>query len=272
MKTSAWFVVCMAVATCMSALTPTELDLVKCRDYAADFKKDFTTTQLIEHDLVNGNWTGFTADGVNNNYLFTEEGLLQIISTDRAGHQAYRSTFWRVAEFDGQPFLVVSDDNRKEKLLLVSQTCEGLTLQDVVNKEIFSLDYQPLRASAKRNLTKAYLIGEWTNVSAMEVESKSSQAKGAFLQYQFSTNGTYACYYGNNAKKVFENGSWEISKDNQFLLLHVADGDNLERTKSTQVIRIAQVDDHGLVLEQVMKTSDVNEFFGANNKTFAFIR
>lgn len=272
MKTSAWFVFCMAFTAILYAHTPTEWDVIKCRDYSTEIKKDFTTVQLVEHDLVNGNWTGFTPGGENNNYLFTEEGLLQIISTNRAGHKAYRSTFWRVAEFDGQPFLVVSDDNRKEKLLKVDQTCEGLTLQDVVNKEVFSLEYHPLRASAKRNLTKAYMIGEWTNVSAMEVEGNPSHAKGAFLQFQFSTYGTYSCYYGNNSKKVVENGTWEISKDNQFLLLHVADGDNLEATKNTQVIRIAQVDDHGLVLEQVMKTSDVNEFFGATNKTFAFIR
>ncbi len=272
MKTSACFVILMAAVTLLSANIPSEIDLVKCRDYFGNFKKDLSTVQLIEHDLVHGNWSTLSANGNQEKYYFNREGLLQVLHSGKDGQVTYHSTFWRVAEFDGQPFLVVSDDQRKEKLMQVDQTCEGITLRDVVSNEVFQLEYQPVRSTAKLNLTKAYMVGDWTNVSAMEVAERTPQVRGAFLQYQFSTDGTFSRHYGNHTKRIVEIGSWEISNDGQFLLLHIAEGDNMESARSTQVIRVAQVDDHGLVLEQVMKTSDVNDFFGADNKTYAFIR
>ena len=272
MKTSACFAVCMAVATFLSAHAFTSPDFLKCRDYGTEWGKNFSTIQLIEHDLVNATWTATAQNGSERNYLFTQEGLLQILSTDAHGNKSYQSTFWRVAEFDNQPFLVLSDDHRKEKLLEVAQTCEGLTLIDVVSKSKLLLDYQPLKSSPKLNLARAYMVGEWTNVTAFETTKNNSKAASGYLNYRFSADGLFTCEFGDNKEKVIEKGAWEISKDGQFLLLHISAKDDIETITGTAVIRIAQVDDHGLVLEQVMKTSSVNEFFEATNKTFAFIK
>ena len=272
MKTSALFLVMMAVASFLSARPFNDSDFIKCRDYATDLAKNFSTIQLIEHDLVHGTWTSTLPNGFDNTYLFTKEGLVQILQTDLHGKKSYQSSFWRVAEFDGQPFLVLSNKERKEKLLSVMQNCEGIILKDVVCHNILTLHYQPLKASPKLNLTKAYLVGEWTNVSAFENMKDNKNALGSYLDYQFSADGTFTRDYGNQQNKVSEIGTWEISKDNQYLLLHVAEKNNIENIRCTQVIRIAQVDDHGLILELVMNSSEINDFFGSANKTFAFIK
>ncbi len=272
MKTSALFAVIMATTTFLSAHSVSDSDFIKCREYAVGLDKNFSTSHLIEHDLIHGIWTALLPDGMENTYLFTQKGLVQILQTDLDGNRSYQSSFWRVAEFDSQPFLILSDNEHKEKLLSVDQTCEGITLTDVVNHQVLAIHYQPLKASPKLNLTKDYLVGEWTNVSAFENLENNKTGIGSFLDFQFAADGTYTCNYGNREIKVSEIGTWEISKDNQYLLLHAAEDKDFENIKCTQVIRISQVDDHGLILEQVMKTNDINEFFGSNNKTFAFIK
>ena len=272
MKTSALFVGLMAMVSFMSAHPISSADFINCREYAAKLKKDFSTIQLIERDLAFGTWVAHDLNGEETTYLFTNEGLVQILHADVDGNVSYSSTFWRVAEFDGEPFLVISDQQRKEKLFSVDQTCEGITLKGIVCGKVLTLDYQPLKKKVKFNLTKAHLIGEWTNVSVFENQNTSKKVHGAFFNYHFSPDGMYSCTYGSHMKKIKESGSWGVSKDGQFLLLHVTEDGNVENIKNTKVIKIAQVDDHGLIIEQVMKTNDINEFFGADNKSFTFIK
>ncbi len=272
MKTSALLAMLMVVASYSFANTLTNSDLAKCRDYSPNVLKGLSTTSLVEHDLVNGMWTSTNKNGIEKTYQFTSEGLLQMLSTDKKGYKSYQSIFWRIDEFDAKPFLILSNENGTEKLMRINQTCEGLLLTDMVCEEIVSLNYQPLRASKRFNLTRAYLVGEWTNVSMFDSSKGNEQLNGSFFGYQFFANGTFVCEYGNAKSSVTENGVWEISKDCQFLLLHASDENDETDIKATKVIRIAQVDDHGLILEQIMKSSDVNDFFNANNKTYAFIK
>lgn len=272
MKASALFAACMAMVISLSAHTNnSNLNFAKCRDYVSDWEKGLSIVQLIEKDLTLGTWTNTVSNGNENTYLFTEEGLLQILVTDKKGFKSYESTFWRVSVFDNQPFLVLSNNNREEKLMRVDQTCNGLTLTDMVASDVMLLDYQPIRASKKLNLTKAYMVGEWTNVTAIET-NQPEKAFGAHINYQFEADGTFTYDIGNNDFEKSKKGTWQISKDGQFLLLHVAEGDNLETIEETQVIRIAQVDDHGLMLEHVMKSNEVKEYFNGTNKVFAFIK
>ena len=150
-------------------------------------------------------------------------------------------------------------------MLKIKQTCEGIVLVNVADEEALFLDYQPLNTLLKINSTKEHLIGEWTNVTAFKPLRKSAKTSRAFLNYQFFTDGTFTCKYGNKNKTIAEEGTWEISKDGRFLLLQNGMG-------QTQVIKISQVDNHGLVLEQVMETNTVGEFFGVSNRVFAFIK
>ncbi len=272
MKTSALFALLMAAATFLSAHDGVGFDITKCRDYSPKVLTGLSTTKLIEHDFVNGVWTTTNKNGSEKTYQFTTEGLLQILNTDLDGHKSYNSIFWRIDEFDSQSFLILSEPSGSEKLLSINQTCEGLILTDVVYNETLEFDYQPLRASIKSNLTKAYMVGEWTNVSVFENQENKKIKAGSYFNYQFSADGTFTCDFGSTKVNHQETGVWEVSKDCQYLLLHVADKKCNENIKSTKVIRITQVDDHGLILEQVMKTSDINDFFGADNKTYAFIK
>ena len=103
MKTCACLALCMAMTIFLSASTLYSSDFVKCRDYPTDWGKGFSTTQLIEHDLINGDWNAVNDAGMKDNYMFLEGGLLQLIYTHKNGNKSCQSNFWKIVEKDGQP-------------------------------------------------------------------------------------------------------------------------------------------------------------------------
>ncbi|MEO1258809.1 MAG: hypothetical protein AAFZ15_08420 [Bacteroidota bacterium] len=264
MKTSALFAVCMAVATLLSAGSFSGVDLVKCRNYANDWGKGFTKIKMIEQDLIEGRWTTRQTTE-EKTFFFTEKGQLQILIKDGEGYFHFDAKTWKVAEIAGQPVLVLKEKNGLTKNAFINQNCEGITLTDIVSDQTLSLEYHSIKAPGTCNKVKNHLIGYWTNVSAMESVNHNKIQQGAFVNYFFSDDGTYALEYGSTQQNIEVRGTWKVSKDGRFLLLEKKDG-------SYQVVRIGQVDDHGMVLEQVMKSSEINQFFQASNKTFAFIK
>ena len=271
MKTSACSAVCMAMAILLCAPAVGATDLFNCRDYVVEGGSNLSKTKRIEKDLKSGIWTTTTSGRHEETYLFTDDGLVQILVTNEQGFKTYQSKNWEITEFNGLPVLTLSKLDRKKRQWIVVQTCEGITLTDLAGNMQLWLDYQPLRSSSELNLFQAYLSGEWTNVSAFETERKKGTDSN-FLRYQFSVDGYFSCEYGNQSETITENGTWEISKDAQFLLLQITESNAPENGLGTAVIRIAHLDEHGLVLEQVMKTNVINDFFAATNKTFTFIK
>ena len=112
MKTAALFAIGMAMAICTSATNTSHFDVAKCREIPG-LKKEATTAQKIEADLINGTWTANSENG-QDTYFFTNKGLVQILTTDRYGYQKFSASLWRVVEEDGHPFLVLSDYSHDE--------------------------------------------------------------------------------------------------------------------------------------------------------------
>ena len=87
-----------------------------------------------------------------------------------------------------------------------------------------------------------------------------------------STSLTSLDLYGNRMEKRKATGRWELSRDGQFLLLHIEQNTDPSLSGGIKVVQINQLDDHGLVLEEVMKESETEEFFEVENRVFTFIR
>lgn len=259
MKTSAFIAILLAATTALSAMPISPSENARCRELS-ERRIDIPLGQVVEHDLLNGDWT-FTGKAALKTFQFGDNGQVSVFSKDKKGYWSYEPMKWHVEVTNNIASLVLN--GQKMQLL---QTCEGIILTDFSTGKTMELAYAPATAAARARLVQDKLVGEWTNVTSFGDEAKCDRAKGAFLSYEFRSNGTYICNYGNQQDVADEKGSWEISRDGQFLLLRSNSGAGIE------VVRINTVDDHGLVLDQVMRTSEIGEFFCSDAKSLAFIK
>ena len=256
MKAFALAAVLMVGVSVLSAMNIFPSENTRCRDLAKA-PSERTADLRVAQDLMNGAWSLSAGE----RYEFHENGRLFIFSENMEATVCQ----WEVNIYGGMPVLEISDKNGILKTYKVEQTCAGITLTNLVNHDAFILDYIPMDMPGHGNKIKTKLSGEWTNVTFFESTQKCDNANGAYLNYVFDINGTYTCKYGSQSNRHMEMGVWAVSKDGQFLLLTTKMG-------STSVLRIANVDGHGLILEQAMTTNDISEFFCSEQTSFAFIK
>lgn len=269
MKTSAFIAILLAATTALSAMTVSPCEKARCRELAS-LSLEMPVKELIAIDLVNGVWI-FENSQTKQEYQFDDDGRAGILSKDKEGYLSYESFQWRVEVVHDVPFLAMEGAG-EVAYLQVEQTCEGLNLVNPLDNNAITLLHSAKAKNSNAMAVKARLVGDWTNVTMFDSEQKCENAKGAFFNYEFKMDGTYACSYGSQSQVAEERGIFEVSSDGQFLLLKVEKSDMSTCVGGTKVIRINQVDDHGLILEQAMRTNDVSEFFCTDVKSFAFIK
>lgn len=260
MKLSALIAILMAGATSMFAMNDISTENTRCRELAKA-PSSISADLRVAQDLVNGAWLTSS----KSKYEFTENGSLAVFSKNKKGEMTAEVSTWNVDIVEGTPVLLINDKKAGTELFHVRQTCDGLNLVSVTTHDMMTLEYVSVARPGFANDVKANLPGEWTNVSLIESKKNCDNSNGSYLNYSFGENGRYRIDYGSRTSQELEEGSWSISKDGQFLLLTNTLG-------MTSVIRIAQVDNHGLILEQIMKTNDINEYFCSVQTSFAFIK
>ena len=270
MKIAALLASLLAMATAM--VGHTNSDIIKCRDYLSKVDKGLTTLENIEFDLLNGKWSLNETSDNETVFLFDENGTAHQFDKDLAGHTSYQALFWDVAFLKGQPILKLTEMDHHEKWMNIEQTCSGLTLTNLYGKEILNLDFQPFTAPKKMDKVTASLMGDWANVTELEPSDEAAKTQGVFLNYYFESNGHFVHEYGNSESSVTEKGQWELSRDGQFLLLHVFECSEPNLAQGVKVVKVNHLDGHALVLEEVMKESQLSQFFDSKNKVFTFIK
>lgn len=270
MKFAALLASLLAMATAM--VGHTNFDIIKCRDYLSNVDKGSTSLEHIKLDLLNGKWSLNETTDNETIFLFDENGTLHQFDKDFEGHTSYQALFWDVAFLKGQPILKLTEMDHHEKWMNIEQTCDGLTLTSIYGQEVLNLGFQPFTAPKKLDKATNSLMGDWANVTALEATNEASKTQGAFLNYNFESNGRFVHEYGNQASSVTEKGQWELSRDGQFLLLHIFECSEPNLVQGVKVIKVNHLDGHALVLEEVMKESHLNQFFDSENKVFTFIK
>ncbi|MBI5914889.1 MAG: hypothetical protein HY842_05890 [Bacteroidetes bacterium] len=244
MKRSAFFVFLSLFVIAHFATASPAVEISDCRKTVLNTDLGLTTAQIVRTDLESGLWSLPFADGGEQVYLFKDSGMTDILQQDANGQTIFNTMFWRVEEFDGRAFLVLTESPRKsEKLYRVKQTCEGIVLTDVFSQAETLLKYQPFANHIRVNTLKANLIGEWTNVS---------RATGTFGCLKFKADGTFSVKSG---LLNHESGVWEVTPDAQYLLLHLTAAQSGAVTK-TIVVKVEQVDGHGLTVAYPQEVSE----------------
>lgn len=269
MKTSALIALLLAASTVFSANYDSTPETLDCRKYLANFAPNLTASQLVEQDLLNGTWYQQTATGSLRKYQFNSNGEANLLEQDNEGNLRMTELQWSVEEWDGKAVLTTNETGRYvESHLQVEQTCDGLNLINLSDGSTTILTYKPQLKAAQWDALKASLEGEWTNVSwsnSAESCGNMEEKEGAFLNFCFKTDGTYKMTCGNSKKKMEARGTWELSKDGQFIFFHC-------ENDLPKVAKIARMDEHGLVLEHSMNAPGFGDFFCADLHSFTFIK
>lgn len=236
MKSSALTVLFLIFLSALSlASQGPEGDTPDCRKYVFNTGLNFTSSQLIWHDLTSGLWTQSQADGSERRFQFNESGQADIFEADAQGQLSYESVNWRVEETAGRVFLLI-DNGREanEAFFRVKQTCDGIVLLDLESMEEEAMTYLPFESAKRIGVLNEHLLGEWTNIGPA-LEDGASGLK-------FKADGTY-CQLG----KAGAQGKWEISKDGQHLVLRPVCEKPGEFTLPV-TYQIKELDGHGLIM------------------------
>lgn len=113
-----------------------------------------------------------------------------------------------------------------------------------------------------KEFTISSLIGEWgyTNFSYQIVDRIHSCedliiADNTFLSFQFNEDGTYVKSFGNQDEDNLEVGKWDITEDNQNLVLYPEAG------AAAQFIKIGKMGVEKVVLEMDIQEAGLGNLF-----------
>ena len=263
-----------ALFTSVSAMDYIE----KCR-LNEQFVELGTLKEQVEYDLQNGMWTIDYENG-SHQLQFHEYGLVDVYATNQNGHISHYSKLWRVEEFSGSAFLVLTSQFKGiEQLYKVQATCEGLILSDMA-KEGNELTVRHEDEKEAEYITGLYnlLIGEWVSTTyPFDILTDGGfcgtqeKMEGVELNLQFESDGTYEMHLDDAANAYLEQGIWNISKDGAYILFHVTKNSNPESTTTTRMAKLSWLEDGMIGMEQSL-ISEKSAAFCTKWKSFSFAK
>ncbi len=249
-----------------------------CRDHVLYRNKDLSAAQLVKQDLLSGVWTYIDSEGKLNTLQFLDYGIAEILISDKGQKTVYVDLMWRVEEFDGAGFLILTNKDMKDfSLLKVSQNCEGMIWTNVTSREVTALKYEPPANLGHLNKVKSNLFGEWSSITNPLDDTKLTGSttpdfdEGAYLNYSFEADDTFTCQYGNNTSNNVESGTWKLSPDGKFLILFT-NKLNGKKVQDVRTARLKQADGHFLFFEHETLSRDLLKFKGLPVKDMGFIK
>ena len=259
--------------------TPVTMEMsgADCRESGIYDNLNLSYALKVENDLQDGVWTTSQNKETANVYRFQDDGILEIIQADASGEPRYESYMWRIEEYNNQAFLVLTTSDFKHELLYQTlPNCQGMVLVDPVSIDQVNLIYNPDTASADQRQINKRLAGVWENASyPYDLTNNFDDCgtfepiDGAYLQYQFKSDGTFTKRFGSHLMQLEESGIYEIVGEGQYILFHTATSDG---NYTHHVARIKYIDYGELVLEQTLESEDFAQFFCSSLKSISFVQ
>ncbi|WP_425422600.1 hypothetical protein [Phaeodactylibacter xiamenensis] len=214
---------------------------------------------LAKH-LPNGVWLGTSADGQKLSVVFYENGVAQW--NEGAGQVPEVALYgWEVIPgVGGCAFLQMTGQaSGNTYSYAVDVKCNQLQL---IATDFSAHSLKQIKAGNGEKY-RQLLSGAWGNTTyPFEVSlRKAPDMEDAYLQYQFSEDGTFVRKLGNGNRKLEEAGSYLVSDDGHYVLLQF---DNSCIT--VVALKYLQLDE--LVLQHVLRCED--PAFATGRKDFYF--
>ena len=207
-------------------------------------------SELVKKQLLAGTW----ATSVNlykDRFIFdfNADGTGHLIEYDYPGARHYRTYKWSLNTSDGdtQVNLEFYQDGRHKVFTIASQE-EKLIFTDLEDGKKYTLNYVVAKGQDSLQRIAASLQGRWENATyaaRKPSESGLPVTQDISLSFDFADGGSYERVIANNVNIRKETGTWELSKDGQYIFFHSAD-----RTES-HMVKIKFIEGDELVLEQL---------------------
>lgn len=146
------------------------------------------------------------------------------------------------------------------------QAEQFLNTDEVTTETPNETDSAKTTKTTKAAKAEASLIGRWENpYFVLESGTNGQDTNGRSLKYHFREDGTYTKVLGGAETQIEENGTWEISKDGEEVLMRSRSVCDDQAVTHTAAIKHLSFNE--LVLEQtmcvsgVMVTSEPQEFY-----------
>ncbi len=229
--------------------------------------------QLAGNAWKKADWNLTEQNLATTTFFFNDYGRVEMIGTNDNGTMTYKMKKWRVEETKGAIFLVMSEiksGGNVEMFKMEATRAGSLMLTPNGSRQQTFLNPITTMTEEESDLLKADLMGSWAHIGyPFQVSGDlapcgaTAELEGAFLNYTFSSNGTFTQQFGSATQTSHLcKGSWDISSDGRFLLLHTEKGTHIAKIKQFTTTRLA--------LEQILVTPEYETLFCTTNKIFTF--
>ena len=207
-------------------------------------------SELIKKQLLAGTWA--TSNNVYKDrfiFEFNAGGDGHLVEYDYPGARRYRTYSWTL-QASGTAIQLELDfhQGNEKKTYKVNAQEEQLVFTDLKDNDNLSLRHLASKSKETWQRIANGLQGRWENASyAMDKPSESGLpvTQDISLSFDFAEGGAYERIVANNVKTRKETGTWELSKDGQYIFFHAKD------RRNCHVVRIKFIEGDELVLEQI---------------------
>lgn len=268
----------LSIVSGMQASTNPMYPTNRCR-LGLNYENAFVfSAEKTKEDLLSGIWISGAdfQNEIHQTWMFEQTGKLNIFNeTTEAGIKVDERT-WKVVDFEGSVFLMVSSPNNKAELhFKVNPTCNGMELQNIQTGETHSFDYTVIKSKVSNG---SDITGSWIcNQYPFEISQRFDQVgsfetvKGAFLNLEINTDGTYSKSFGSEIKCFTEKGQWRLSKDGKYILLIPSLTQN-PKNVAMEALEIQKIKGDKLVIKTAITSTENISAFKTNTRNFQFIR
>jgi len=215
---------------------------------------------VLSQRLPAGVWLGKADSGASMTIVFYENGLAQ---WNLNADQQNSTTLYHwetIPGAGGCAYLRLTNrESGATSNFAVDVICNRLQLIGTDFSSIALEQVKRQEGEQKRRL----LNGAWGNTTyPFEVSrQRAPDMKQAYLQYQFSEDGTFVRKLGNQKHKIQETGTYLVSDDGDYLLLQFDEG-----CVTVVALKYLRLDE--LVLQHVLRCED--PAFATGRKDFYF--
>ncbi len=208
-------------------------------------------TVRIEQQLLASTWaTSLNLTKDRYIFQFNHDGSGHLVRYDYPTGRDYERYQWQLVSEDNMITLVLEYpvEEGAVSILEVEATGKELLLKDLSTGQNFRLRFPVAKATGQLDKIRAGLVGKWENATyAIQSHSESGipVSNDVSLGFHFQNDGKYERVIGNNVREKKESGTWELSKDGDYIFFKP-----MGSPATSYMVKIKYLEGDELVLEQ----------------------
>lgn len=229
---------------------------------AFELNANLTLSNQLYRALPDGMWAGKAQDGHDVVLQFHPSGTADWFTSNGSSLSGYQNYSWAVlpvGEEDARLELTANDEAGR-LTFQVETACQTLKLTGLHSGIALTLEHETAESKARHRQKERLLAAKWENTT---YPFDLTSMEGAYLKYNFRTDGRFERLLGCTSRNLQEAGDWWLAKDGEHLVMQFDTGE-------TTVAKIKYLEMDEMVLQHVLHCED--QSFVTGDKDFFFNR